>query len=103
MGTIELRSIIPHSPTHDSRLPTPYHSGVTGIDINGLKDKPHLPNFGTNFRMIKASNVILSVVPIKLTDFRTSLTDIAPIIEKFLPRLFGIPWPLNLLETEHII
>jgi hypothetical protein len=39
--------------------------------------------------MIKASNVIVSVVPIKLTDVRTSLTDIAPIIETFFPRLFG--------------
>jgi hypothetical protein len=39
--------------------------------------------------MIKASNVTLSVVPIKLNDFRTLLTDIAPIIETFLPRLFG--------------
>jgi hypothetical protein len=26
------------------------------------------PNFGINFRIIKASNVILSVVPLKLTD-----------------------------------
>ncbi|MEG4289306.1 hypothetical protein Q5692_13445 [Microcoleus sp. C2C3] len=26
MGTIESRSIIPHSPTPDSRLPTPHHS-----------------------------------------------------------------------------
>ena len=39
--------------------------------------------------MIKASNVIVSVVPIKLTDVRISLTDIAPIIETFFPRLFG--------------
>ena len=39
--------------------------------------------------MIKASNVIASVVPIKLTYVKTSLTDIAPIIETFLPRLFG--------------
>ena len=39
--------------------------------------------------MIKASNVIVSIVPIKLTDVRTSLTDIAPIIETFFPRLFG--------------
>src|SRR4028119_139104 len=46
-------------------------------------------SFGTSFRMIKASNVIVSVVPIKLTDVRTSLTDIAPIIERFFPRLFG--------------
>jgi hypothetical protein len=46
--------------------------------------------------MIKASNVILSVVPIKLTDVRTSLTDIAPIIETFLPSLFGFcPWDLE--------
>ena len=36
------------------------------------------PNFGTSFRMIKASNVIASVVPIKWTDVRTSLTDIYP-------------------------
>jgi hypothetical protein len=34
--------------------------------------------------MIKASNVIASVEPIKLTDVRTLLTDIAPIIETFL-------------------
>lgn len=46
--------------------------------------------------MIKASNVIASVVPIKLTDVRTSLTDIAPIIETFLPRLFGFElWALE--------
>ncbi len=46
--------------------------------------------------MIKASNVIASVVAIKLTDVRTSLTDIAPIIETFLPRLFGFdPWDLE--------
>jgi hypothetical protein len=46
--------------------------------------------------MIKASNVIASVVPIKLTDVRTSLTYIAPIIETFLPRLFGFcPWVLE--------
>jgi hypothetical protein len=46
--------------------------------------------------MIKASNVIASVVPIKLTDVRTSLTDIAPIIETFLTRLFGFePWALE--------
>ena len=46
--------------------------------------------------MIKASNVIASVVPIKLTDVRTYLTDIAPISETFLPRLFGFgPWALE--------
>jgi hypothetical protein len=39
--------------------------------------------------MIKASNVIASVVPVKLTDVRTSLTDMAPIIETFFPRLLG--------------
>jgi hypothetical protein len=39
--------------------------------------------------MIKASNLIASLVPLKLTDVRTSLTDIAPIIETFVPRLFG--------------
>jgi putative transposase len=33
IGMIKSRSIIPHSPTDDSRLPTPHHSGVTGIDI----------------------------------------------------------------------
>ena len=32
-GTIESRSIIPHSPTPHSRLPTPHYSGVTGIDM----------------------------------------------------------------------
>ena len=43
-----------------------------------------------------SSNVIASVVPIKLTDVKTSLTDIAPIIETFLPRLFGFgPWALE--------
>ncbi|MEG5067105.1 hypothetical protein QUB33_26225 [Microcoleus sp. B3-A4] len=31
--------------------------------------------------MIKASNVIASVVPVKLTDVRSSLTDMSPIIE----------------------
>src|SRR6476661_7722813 len=35
MGTIKSRSIIPHSPTPDFRLPTPNHSGVTGFDITG--------------------------------------------------------------------
>jgi hypothetical protein len=40
--------------------------------------------------MIKASNVIASVVPVKLTDVRTLLTDIAPIIETFFPRLLGL-------------
>jgi hypothetical protein len=46
--------------------------------------------------MIKASNVIALVLPIKLTDVRTSLTDIAPIIETFLPRLSGFcPWVLE--------
>jgi hypothetical protein len=39
--------------------------------------------------MIKASNVMASVVPVKLTDVRTSLTDMAPIIETFFPRLLG--------------
>ena len=39
--------------------------------------------------MIKASNVIASVVPVKLTDVRTSLTDMAPIIEKIFLRLLG--------------
>jgi hypothetical protein len=34
MGTIESRSIIPHSPIPDSPLPTPHNSGVTGIDIS---------------------------------------------------------------------
>jgi len=37
MGMIKSRSIIPHSPTDYSRLPTPYHSGVTGIDITFLR------------------------------------------------------------------
>ena len=33
--------------------------------------------------------MIRKLVPIKLTDVRTSLTHIAPIIETFLPRLLG--------------
>jgi hypothetical protein len=33
MGMIKSRSIIPHSPTDHSQRTTPYHSGVTGIDI----------------------------------------------------------------------
>jgi hypothetical protein len=43
--------------------------------------------------MIKASNVIASVVPIKLTDVRTSLTDLAPIIETFLGSIPVLPNP----------
>jgi len=39
--------------------------------------------------MIKASNVIASVVPVKLTDVRTSLTDMAPTFETFFLRLLG--------------
>ncbi|MEG4867103.1 hypothetical protein QUA97_27460 [Microcoleus sp. CZ3-B2] len=46
-------------------------------------------SFGTIFLIIKASNVIASVGPIRLTDVKISLTDIAPIIETFLPRLVG--------------
>jgi len=46
-------------------------------------------SFGTSFLMMKASNVIASLWRIKLTDVRTLLADIAPIIETFLPRLFG--------------
>lgn len=46
-------------------------------------------SFGTSFLIIKASNVIASVPPIRLTDVKISLTDIAPIIETFLPRLVG--------------
>ena len=46
-------------------------------------------NFGTSFRMIKASNVIASVVPVKLTYVMALLTDLAPIIETFFPRLLG--------------
>lgn len=53
-------------------------------------------SFGTNFLTIKASTVIASVPPIKLTDVKISLTDIAPIIEIFLPRLVGFgPWALS--------
>ena len=54
-----------------------------------LTTQAPFPNFGTSFRMIKASNVIASVVPVKLTDVRTSLTDMAPIIEKIFLRLLG--------------
>ena len=46
-------------------------------------------SFGTSFLMIKASNVMASLGPIQLTDVKISLTDIAPIIETFLPRLVG--------------
>src|SRR4028119_557143 len=46
-------------------------------------------SFGTSFLIRKASNVIASVPPIRLTDVKISLTDIAPIIETFLPRLVG--------------
>jgi len=35
MGMIKSRSIIPHPPTPHGPLPTPHHSGVTGIDITG--------------------------------------------------------------------
>ncbi len=46
--------------------------------------------------MIRFSNIIASVVPIKLTYFRTSLTDTAQIIETFFPRLFGFgSWVLE--------
>jgi hypothetical protein len=45
--------------------------------------------FGTSFLIIKASNVIASVPPIRLTDVKILLTDIAPIIKTFLPRLVG--------------
>ena len=37
--------------------------------------------------MIKASNVIASVVPVKWTDGRTSLTDMAPIVETLSEKL----------------
>jgi sigma-B regulation protein RsbU (phosphoserine phosphatase) len=50
MGTIESRSIIPHSPTDDSRLPTDYHSGVTGIDMK--PSKPKLKNEQQNSLML---------------------------------------------------
>ena len=39
--------------------------------------------------MIKASNVIASVVPVKLTYVRASLSDLAPIIEIFFPLLLA--------------
>lgn len=44
MGMIKLRSIIPYSPTDDSRLPTPdsrlpIPNGVTGIDITQYRAK----------------------------------------------------------------
>ena len=39
--------------------------------------------------MLKASNVIASLVPIKLTDVRTSFTDMAPMIETFFSPLLG--------------
>src|SRR4028118_709664 len=47
-------------------------------------------SFGTSFLIIKASNVIASAPPIRLTDVKILLTDIAPIIETFLPRLVGL-------------
>ena len=39
--------------------------------------------------MIKASNVIAWIVPVKLSDVRTSFIDMAPIIETVFPRLLG--------------
>ena len=53
-------------------------------------------SLGTSFLIIKASNVIASVAPIRLTDVKISLTDIAPVIETFLPGLVGFePWALS--------
>jgi hypothetical protein len=46
-------------------------------------------SFVTSFLIIKSSNVIASVPPIRLTDVKISWIDIAPIIETFLPRLVG--------------
>jgi hypothetical protein len=46
-------------------------------------------SFGTSFLIIKASNVIASVPPIRLTDLKILLTDTAPIVQTFLPRLVG--------------
>ncbi len=66
-----------------------YTSSAVGIVEVSITTRAPFPNSGTSFRMIKASNVIASVVPIKLTDVKTSLTDTAPIIETFFPRLFG--------------
>jgi hypothetical protein len=39
MGMIKSRSIIPHFPADHGLLPTPHHSGVTGIDINAGREK----------------------------------------------------------------
>jgi hypothetical protein len=74
-------------------------SAVEILELSITTPAP-FPNFGIIFLMIKASNIISSIVPIKLTDVRASLTDTAPIIETFFPRLFGFkPGLLNLLET----
>jgi hypothetical protein len=58
----------------------------------GLVVTPPAPfqRFGKSFLMIKASNVIPSIEPNKLTDVSTFSTDIAPNIATFLPRLFGL-------------
>ncbi len=63
-------------------------SAVEILELSITTPAP-FPNFGIIFLMIKASNIISSIVPIKLTDVRASLTDTAPIIETFFPRLFG--------------
>ena len=62
---------------------------AVGIVELSITTQPPFPNFGTSFRMIKASNVIASVVPVKLTEVRTSLTNMAPLIEIFFPGLLG--------------
>ena len=54
-----------------------------------ITTQPAFHSFGTSFLIIKASNVSASVRPIRLTDVKILLTDIAPIIETFLPRLVG--------------
>jgi len=54
-----------------------------------ITTQAHFQSFGTSFLIIKASNVIASVPPIRLTDVKIYLTEIAPIIETFLPRLVG--------------
>ncbi len=73
-----------------------YTSSAVGIVEVSITTQAPFPNFGKSFLMIKFSNIIASVVPIKLTYFRTSLTDTAQIIETFFPRLFGFgSWVLE--------
>ena len=57
MGMIKSRSIIPHSPTPDSRLPTDHHSGVTGIDIKPYFLISHFQFFNSLISNLKSYKV----------------------------------------------